>query len=235
MTARALAPAPAVEALARRFPAGFAWGAATAAYQVEGAHDADGRGPSIWDTFSHTPGRTLNGETGDVACDHYRRWEADLDLMARPRACAPTGSACRGRAFCPAGPVRRNAAGLDFYDRLVDGLLERGIQPWLTLYHWDLPQPIEDRGGWLAPEVVERFADYAGARRPAPWRPRDALDHAERDAHLHPDGLRDGAPRTGPAGLERSPAGGAPRPPRARGGRSRTAGGGPDRADRDLP
>ena len=158
--------APSISDLAARFPTDFAWGAATAAYQVEGSHDADGRLPSIWDTFSHTPGMTVNGETGDAACDHYRRWEADLDLMRELglRAYRFSTSWTRIR---PTGSGAPNEKGLDFYDRLVDGLLERGIQPWLTLYHWDLPQPIEDRGGWLEPEVVERFAEYAGivARR----------------------------------------------------------------------
>ena len=146
--------------LAVRFPPGFAWGAATAAYQVEGAAVADGRTPSIWDTFSHTPGRTLNGETGDVACDHYHRWRDDLDLMASLGLRAYRFSISWPRVQ-PGGSGPANEVGLDFYDRLVDGLLERGIEPWVTLYHWDLPQPIEDRGGWLEPEVVDRFAEYA--------------------------------------------------------------------------
>jgi beta-glucosidase len=127
---------------------------------VEGSHDVDGRGASIWDTFSHTPGMTLNGETGDVACDHYRRWESDLDLMRDLGLRAYRFSTSWTR-IQPTGSGTANEKGLDFYDRLVDGLLERGIQPWLTLYHWDLPQPIEDRGGWLEPEVVDRFAEYA--------------------------------------------------------------------------
>ena len=154
------APAPSAVGLAGRFPPDFAWGAATAAYQVEGAHDIDGRGPSIWDTFSHTPGKTLNGETGDIASDHYRRWERDLDLMRELGLGAYRFSTSWPRVQ-PGGSGPSNPAGLDFYDRLVDGLLERGIQPWLTLYHWDLPQPIEDRGGWLEPEVVDRIAEYA--------------------------------------------------------------------------
>jgi beta-glucosidase len=153
--------AVAAQALADRFPPGFAWGAATAAYQIEGATDVDGRGPSIWDTFSHTRGRTLNGETGDVACDHYRRWKSDLDLMASMGLRAYRFSISWPRVQ-PGGSGPANERGLDFYDRLVDGLLERGIEPWITLYHWDLPQPIEDRGGWLEPEVVERFAEFAG-------------------------------------------------------------------------
>ena len=167
MTISSPAEAPgAARALAARFPAGFAWGAATAAYQVEGAADADGRTPSIWDTFSHTPGRTLNGDTGDVACDHYRRWQDDVELMAKIGLRAYRFSISWSRVQ-PGGSGPANATGLDFYDRLVDGLLERSIEPWVTLYHWDLPQPIEDRGGWLEPEVVDRFAEYAGlvARR----------------------------------------------------------------------
>ncbi|WP_410050338.1 GH1 family beta-glucosidase [Actinomadura sp. HBU206391] len=148
--------------LARSLPPGFRWGVATAAYQIEGAVDEDGRGTSIWDTFSHEPGRTRDGHTGDVACDHYHRWPEDVRLMAGlgvhdyrfsvawPRI-QPTG----------AGPV--NAAGLDFYDRLTDGLLEHGITPNPTLYHWDLPQPLEDRGGWLNRDTAHRFAEYADA------------------------------------------------------------------------
>jgi len=156
----------AVRLLAGRFPPDFAWGAATAAYQIEGAVDRDGRGPSIWDTFSHTPGRTLNGETGDVATEHYDRWREDLDLMASIGLRAYRFSVSWPRVQ-PGGSGAGNEVGLDFYDRLVDGLLERGIEPWLTLYHWDLPQPLEDRGGWLEPEVVDRFAEYSGivARR----------------------------------------------------------------------
>lgn len=152
--------------LAARFPPDFAWGAATAAYQVEGAVDVDGRTPSIWDTFSHTPGRIANGDTGDTACDHYRRWRDDVELMAEMGLSAYRFSISWPRVQ-PGGSGPANAAGLDFYDRLVDGLLERGIQPWATLYHWDLPQPIEERGGWLEPDVVDRFAEYAGlvARR----------------------------------------------------------------------
>jgi len=148
-------------ALARRFPPGFAFGAATASYQVEGAVEADGRGPSIWDTFSHTPGRTVNGETGDVACDHYHRWESDLDLMSELGLRAYRFSVAWPRVQ-PIGFGPPNAAGLDFYDRLVDGLLARGIEPWPTLYHWDLPQPLEDRGGWTDASIADRLGEYAG-------------------------------------------------------------------------
>jgi beta-galactosidase len=144
------------------FPDGFVWGAATAAYQVEGAAREDGRGPSIWDTFAHTPGKVADGHTGDVACDHYHRFPEDVRLMkdlglgayrfsvAWPRI-QPTG----------AGPV--NPAGLDFYERLVDELLAAGITPYPTLYHWDLPQGLEDRGGWTNRDTAHRFAEYAQA------------------------------------------------------------------------
>jgi beta-glucosidase len=159
-------PSLATRPLAERFPAGFAWGAATAAYQIEGAVTADGRGPSVWDTFSHTPGKIVGGDTGDVACDHYRRWEQDLDLMRDLGLRAYRFSVSWPR-IQPQGSGPGNPPGLDFYDRLVDGLLARGIEPWVTLYHWDLPQALEDEGGWTNPAVVGRFAEYAGlvARR----------------------------------------------------------------------
>ncbi|GAA2060095.1 GH1 family beta-glucosidase [Streptomyces carpaticus] len=141
------------------FPPGFFFGAATASYQIEGAHDVGGRGPSIWDTYSRTPGKVANGDTGDVACDHYHRYPEDVALLkelgvdsyrfsiAWPRI-QPTGS----------GPA--NAEGLDFYDRLVDELLASGIAPAATLYHWDLPQALEDTGGWRVRATAERFAEY---------------------------------------------------------------------------
>lgn len=144
------------------FPPGFLWGAATAAYQIEGAHDEDGRGESIWDRFSHTPGRTFQGHTGDVACDHYHRMESDVALMA--------GLGLRSYRFSVAwprvmptgcGPI--NARGLDFYSRLVDRLLDAGIAPAVTLYHWDLPQALEDAGGWPRIDTAYRFAEYADA------------------------------------------------------------------------
>lgn len=156
----------AATAVAMRFPAGYRFGAATASYQIEGAVTADGRGQSIWDTYAHTSGRIRNGDTGDVACDHYHRWEADLDLMASVGLRAYRFSIAWPR-IQPAGRGSPNAAGLDHYDRLVDGLLARGIEPWATLYHWDLPQALEDGGGWTSPEAVERLAEYASvvARR----------------------------------------------------------------------
>ncbi|MDR0284897.1 MAG: beta-glucosidase [Propionibacteriaceae bacterium] len=138
----------------------FVFGAATAAYQIEGAVTAGGRGPSIWDTFSHTPGKVEGGDTGDVACDHFHRLEADLDLLAELGVDSYRFSIAWPR-IQPAGTGSPNQAGLDFYSRLVDGLLARGIAPFATLYHWDLPQALEDRGGWRARDTAYRFADYA--------------------------------------------------------------------------
>ena len=142
------------------FPAGFTWGAATAAYQIEGAIDADGRLPSIWDTFAHTPGRVLNGDTGDQACDHYHRWREDVDLLKQLGASGYRFSIAWPRIL-PTGIGTVNAKGLDFYERLVDALLVAGIQPWVTLYHWDLPQPLEDAGGWPERATADAFAGFA--------------------------------------------------------------------------
>ncbi|MCM8748747.1 GH1 family beta-glucosidase [Thermomicrobiaceae bacterium CFH 74404] len=144
----------------RRFPDGFLWGTATAAYQIEGAVDEDGRGPSIWDTFSHTPGKTFEGHTGDVACDHYHRWPEDVHLMQQLGAPAYRFSIAWPRIL-PQGTGQVNQRGLDFYDRLVDALLQAEITPFVTLYHWDLPQALQDRGGWAARETAEAFAAYA--------------------------------------------------------------------------
>ena len=144
-----------------RFPDGFVWGAATAAYQIEGAVRDDGRGPSIWDTFSRTPGRVYAGHTGDVACDHYHRYRDDVALMADLGLAAYRFSVAWPRVQ-PDGSGPVEPRGLDFYDRLVDELRGRGIAPLVTLYHWDLPQPLGDRGGWTARETAERFAEYAG-------------------------------------------------------------------------
>ncbi|GAB7193178.1 GH1 family beta-glucosidase [Kineococcus sp. NUM-3379] len=150
-------PAPATAG--RRFPPGFVWGAATAAFQIEGAATEDGRVPSIWDTFCRLPGAVAGGDTGDVACDHYHRWREDLDLVADLGLGAYRFSTAWPRTSPEPGVVNR--AGLDFYSRLVDGLLERGVTPWLTLYHWDMPQSLEDRGGWACRDVVEWFTEYA--------------------------------------------------------------------------
>ncbi|WP_026371085.1 GH1 family beta-glucosidase [Kallotenue papyrolyticum] len=145
-----------------RFPDDFVWGAATAAYQIEGAAHEDGRGESIWDRFSHTPGKTLNGDTGDVACDHYHRWRDDIALMQALGLRAYRFSIAWPRIM-PNGRGALNPAGLDFYDRLVDGLLAAGITPWATLYHWDLPQALEDAGGWPNRATAEAFAAYVDA------------------------------------------------------------------------
>ena len=142
-----------------RFPPGFLWGAATAAHQVEGSPLADGAGPSIWTRFAHTPGMTLNGDTGDVACDHYRRWKDDVRLMRELGLQAYRFSVSWSRIL-PEGTGRVNQAGLDFYSRLVDELLANGIEPLLTLYHWDLPAALDDRGGWLNRDCADWFADY---------------------------------------------------------------------------
>jgi beta-glucosidase len=142
------------------FPRDFLWGTATSAYQVEGSPLADGAGPSIWQRFSHTPSLVRDGATGDVACDHYRRYLDDVALMRSLGTNAYRFSTSWSRVM-PRGRGTINAAGLDFYDRLVDALLANGIEPMVTLYHWDLPAALDDLGGWLNPEVAKWFADYA--------------------------------------------------------------------------
>jgi beta-glucosidase len=150
---------PENESPPRSFPPGFLWGTATASYQIEGAVDVDGRGPSIWDTYSHRAGEVWNGDTGDIACDHYHRMDEDLDLMKKLGVGSYRFSVAWPRVQ-PDGKGPANQAGLDFYRRLVDGLLARDIEPTLTLYHWDLPQPLEDGGGWCARDTSERFGEY---------------------------------------------------------------------------
>jgi beta-glucosidase len=142
------------------FPPDFIWGVATSSYQIEGAVHEDGRGVSIWDTFSHSEGKTYKGQHGDVAADHYHRWQEDVALMADLGMKAYRFSLAWPR-IQPEGKGAVNPAGLDFYDRLVDTLLEGGIQPFPTLYHWDLPQPLEDAGGWPNRETALHFAEYA--------------------------------------------------------------------------
>ncbi|GAA4233345.1 beta-glucosidase [Streptosporangium album] len=144
------------------FPTGFVWGAATASYQIEGAVKEDGRRPSIWDTFSGTPGKVAGGDTGDVACEHYFHYADDVRLMSDLGLAAYRFSVAWPRVQ-PDGTGRINPRGLDFYSRLVDRLLEAGITPYATLYHWDLPQTLEDAGGWPARDTAHRFADYARA------------------------------------------------------------------------
>jgi beta-glucosidase len=143
-----------------RFPDDFLWGASTSAYQIEGAPLADGAGPSIWQRFTHSPGLTANGDTGDVACDHYHRWREDVALMREIGLGAYRFSISWSRVL-PEGRGRVNRTGLDFYSRLVDALLDGGIRPNVTLFHWDLPEALDDRGGWLNPDVADWFADYA--------------------------------------------------------------------------
>src|SRR3954467_11962979 len=145
-----------------RFPPTFAWGAATSAFQVEGAVHEDGRAPSIWDTFTRLPGRVASGDTADVSADHYHRWREDVDLMASIGLTSYRFSIAWPRVV-PEGRGSVNAAGLDFYDRLVDALLSAGIAPPPPLYHWDLPQSLEDRGGWLDRSTSDAFGELAGA------------------------------------------------------------------------
>lgn len=143
-------------------PPDFLWGAATASYQIEGAVHEDGRGESIWDRFSHTPGAVMNGDTGDVACDHYHRAGDDIGIMGELGLGAYRFSVAWPRVL-PDGTGAINGAGLDFYDRLVDALLATGITPFVTLYHWDLPQVLQDRGGWANRESVQWFREYVEA------------------------------------------------------------------------
>jgi beta-glucosidase len=143
-----------------QFPPSFMWGVATSSYQIEGAVQEGGRGESIWDRFSHTPGKISDGSTGDVACDHYHLWRADIALMEELRLQAYRFSIAWPRIM-PEGRRQVNQAGLDFYSRLVDGLLEAGITPFATLYHWDLPQALQDRGGWPSRGTAEAFVEYA--------------------------------------------------------------------------
>jgi beta-glucosidase len=145
----------------RSFPQGFLWGSATASYQVEGAVHEGGRGPTIWDTFSHMPGKTHNGDTGDVADDFYHSYKADLALARDLGLKTFRFSVAWSRIF-PSGTGKPNQQGIDFYRRVTEAMLEAGIEPYCTLYHWDLPQPLQDRGGWENRETAKAFADYAG-------------------------------------------------------------------------
>jgi len=142
------------------FPENFVWGAATASYQIEGAWNENGKGESIWDRFSHTPGKVENGDTGDVACDHYHRWREDIILMKEIGLKAYRFSISWPRIL-PSGRGEVNQAGIDFYNQLVDALLEAGIEPFVTLYHWDLPQALQDERGWPKRKIVDAFVEYA--------------------------------------------------------------------------
>jgi len=152
---------PSVIPAARHFPEGFLWGSATASYQVEGAVNEDGRGPSIWDTFSHTAGKTFHGETGDVADDHYHLYPEDIQIMKDLGVKTYRFSIAWSRIF-PTGTGTPNPKGFDFYDRMLEKLLAAGIEPYCTLYHWDLPQPLQDKGGWENRDTAQAFADYCG-------------------------------------------------------------------------
>ena len=169
---------PSQPADARTFPADFLFGAATAAFQIEGANTEDGRTDSIWDAFCRVPGAVINGDDGSVACDHYHRYRDDVALMADLGLQSYRFSTSWARIQPDGGPV--NPAGLDFYSRLVDELLGRGIKPWLTLYHWDLPQALEETGGWRNRDTAYRFRDYAMAVHDALGDRVPAVDHAER-------------------------------------------------------
>ncbi|HJR77548.1 MAG TPA: family 1 glycosylhydrolase, partial [Nitrospiraceae bacterium] len=146
---------------APEFSKGFYWGTATSAYQIEGAWNEDGKGPSIWDTYAHTPGEIKNNDTGDVANDHYHRYKEDVKLMNDLGATAYRFSIAWPRIF-PSGTGQPNPKGLDFYNRLVDELVAAGIEPFATLYHWDLPQALQDKGGWQSRDIPKAFGDYAG-------------------------------------------------------------------------
>jgi len=161
LTPLASAETPSPSSNERSFPQGFLWGSATASYQVEGAVNEDGRGPSIWDTFSHTAGKTKDGDTGDIADDHYHRYKEDVQLMKNLGLKTYRFSVAWPRVF-PQGTGAPNPKGLDFYNRLVDELLANNIQPFCTLFHWDLPQALEDKGGWQSRNTSEAFANYSG-------------------------------------------------------------------------
>ncbi|NCV08279.1 MAG: glycosyl hydrolase family protein, partial [Actinobacteria bacterium] len=142
------------------FPKDFIWGAATSSYQIEGAAFEDGRGLSIWDTFCKTPGKVANADTGDVANDHYHRYPEDIAIMKELGLQAYRFSFAWPRMF-PQGSGIKEERGFAFYDRLIDGLLEAGIEPLATLYHWDLPQALQDKGGWVNRDIVNYFAEYS--------------------------------------------------------------------------
>ena len=142
------------------FPEKFLWGVATAAYQIEGAWREDGKGESIWDRFSHTPGKVKDGDTGDIACDHYHRWQEDIQIMQNLGIGAYRFSISWPRVL-PAGRKYVNQVGLDFYSRLVDTLIAANIVPFVTLYHWDLPQALQEEGGWASRATAEAFVNYS--------------------------------------------------------------------------
>ena len=160
-------------------PSPFTWGVSTSNYQVEGAANEDGRGPSIWDTYSRLPGKTKNGDTGDVACDHYHRYREDVALMQQFGVQAYRFSVGWPRIM-PEGRGAINEAGLAFYDRLIDAVIAAGIEPWLCLYHWDLPQALQDKGGWTNRDCAQWFADFTDADCTLLRRPGEALCDLQR-------------------------------------------------------
>ena len=143
-----------------KFPNDFFWGTATASYQIEGATDKDGKSKSIWDTFTHTPGKVKNNENGDTAVDHYHRYEEDIELMANINLNSYRFSLAWTRII-PEGMGKINPKGIDFYSRLIDKCLEKNIEPFITLYHWDLPQSLQDKGGWANRDMAKIFSDYS--------------------------------------------------------------------------
>src|SRR5262245_10258326 len=147
---------------AGEFPKGFFWGTATAAYQIEGAWNEDGKGRSIWDTYAHTPEKIKNGDTGDVANDHYHRYKEDVAMMKRDIGANAYRFSISWPRIFPDGTGTPNAKGVDFYNRVVDELKAAGIEPFATLYHWDLPQTLQDRGGWQSRDIPKAFGEYAG-------------------------------------------------------------------------
>ncbi len=215
--------APVPDTPTRAFPPAFTWGAATAAYQIEGATAEDGRGESIWDRFAAQPGTIVDGHDGGVACDSYHRYREDVRLLRELGLDAYRFSIAWPRVV-PEGRGRVNPAGLDYYDRLVDELLANGIDPYVTLYHWDLPQALEDRGGWPQREVVDAFVEYADAVSARLADRVTCVDHAQRAL-----GRRLARVRKGRARARTSEPGGrarrrAPPPPLARPRRRRAPG-----------
>ena len=209
------------------FPDGFTWGASTAAYQIEGAATADGRGPSVWDTFSHTPGKVRGGDTGDIACDSYHRYREDVALLASLGLTSYRFSISWPR-IQPGGRGAVNQRGLDYYRALLDELAEHGIAATATLYHWDLPQELQDEGGWASRDTAERFADYAALDRRGARRPGRPVDHPERAAGGLDQRLPERRPRARPARRRRRvgrhpPPAARPRPGRPGAARRRGA------------
>ena len=209
-----------------QFPPGFVWGTATSAFQIEGATAEDGRGESIWDRFARTPGAIRDGTSPAEACDHYHRYAEDVALMGRlgARGARTWFSVAWPRVIPDGiGPVNTEK-GLDFYSRLVDRLLEAGITPYVTLYHWDLPQVVEDEGGWTSRATAEHFVRFADVVHEAPGRPREALDHPQRAVVRQPARVQGGPLRPWAPRRRGGARGQPPSPPLPRLGRARRPG-----------